>query len=1758
MLRYVLFIKVQSVRYYCVFSTFFSSLTCLQKSSTFQEEKRLEIERCKLKEAQMKHDEAVQIFQAEKKQMMQRVEATESENSCLLTNLGHSQERAKNLENELTYLQNKFSTTTGVNNRHSMDRPLLNLSNITERSKRSSYADSESLKEQVFSLQSEVHMQKTEIQKLTKDLEKCQEQLKNKLEEIRFLSLEKTEQKSKLENLQQENEKLTRSLENKTPILELEEVVELKTRLSEVSQEKNSLQQKLKSKSEELTYLSRQSAEYLKQIKSKNTCSSAENRYISEVEAFQTKLDAMEAEKSQALHDLNINKLYCDNLKDQLKVKTDECLLLQKNLSATHEEVVAMRNTLVEIKEQLLAKEELILELSQIKPSDMSTQQSLLFSPKQETNDSLQDQLNIKSKACENSTEDPEEKNASKSQAELNFGVEQLQNEKQDGLLGQQTKVALEEKYKQLMEERNGIELLLEQQGKELSAIKQSLSKREKCLEEVELELKAQLDALREAYRVKEEECVYLCEQLAQTRQEYDYLTVTANSNEENLIALKTEVKTQSKELAKLQQKLLFAEQDHEKKVKECLELNEQISSLTEKLLQNSDKQHQLEKELEAQSQKFSEQTKNLKLSQELKQNKNADEVSEENSNSDDEIIFQIPAKAADITLLDSLREELDATREECNRLKEVADIQKYEVVKQELKTLKIENENIILACSSMREQITELKENKKYKEKLMDSLKNEYEKKSQVYEVLIDEMKTVKMENENKLQACTSLSEKVSSLKQEKAASEKTLESLREEFDAKEEELVRLKKELENFKRNSNLKCNKCEKLEEELSVMKVKIGQDIVTLDNKMSLCTEEVKVQADPAASEDENYSVETTAEIYEDATQKSDEKEALDLLKEELRAKSEECISLSAQLQMLTEKNMFGYLVTATHDNNEELSLCKHQLEDKIKECQQLQEDLANIRDDYHVLKMSLEELQDSSQLLDSSLQNQLSDCQVELESKTQECTSLGKKLSEMKAAICSKTEECSTLNEKISTLEERLFSKTEECQSLNEKLEALNPPLTAKTEESSSPLQQVLPSIEEADPALQILDSKDPRSEDVYKELGLLHEQYNIKTSECEKLSKQVSELKKNYEHIECSLAEEMLKKSSLLAELEMAKSDITLLQEELNQQSQSNRNFFLTSPVPTDDDKQTLAKELESKTQKCSMLSEEMDNLKTKLENLKTQKEKEAQTMQHSLEELEAKSLDYDILVEEIKRSNLNSIDHQSENKNLREEIVKKTNELEEMKVENARLTYSIEQKQQDLATVRGEFAESLSQLENMHQECSALKEDLTEMNSKINSLQESLRCAQEQEQLTVKNLSAKSFECEQLTEDLSNVQKECESLKLSLLSLDEENNRLSSIQKDLHATQSNLDAKITECTELSQHIEALNIDLESLKISLLNLNDENQQLLASKEKMASLQTELDTKSQDYTKLLEEVSDVKNQKQDVQDLVAVKDTAISVVQNELKSKLADLAELKEQYTHLTKKISELEMENVSLRESLIKLDEQNDKLSSLNDQLVINEKELVSKCEICAHMSAELEIAKTSKSTALAEVESKLESKTQECLKLVEAMSALKEQMSSVERFNQELESKCKEYALLSSELTNENQNKIKMLEEIEMQLSVKKEECISLSKQMKKLEKEHEDAVTGFEKTLAKNSQLCDSLSTQSADLLQEHSVLEILLNGKELSGSETFKVEQIKFLVEECSALKEKLQAEEVKVSFFLLFLRSRGIFILNSEED
>ncbi|CAE1307878.1 CENPE [Acanthosepion pharaonis] len=319
-----------------------------KNNHVIEEEKKLEMERRKLKEERIIHDEAIRAFQAEKKHLMQRVEATESENSCLLKSLEHSQERVKNLEYELNYLQNQSSMTTGVK-RCSMDRPLLNLSNITDRTKRSSRGDCEALKEQVFSLQSEVQMQETEIQKLTRDLDKCKEQLKNKFDEIRFLSLETTEQKEKIEILQQENKNLSQRVDDKTPVSELPEVKELNARLSEISQEKHSLQQKLKSKSEEITYLSRQSAIYCEQIESKNVCSSEMNRKASEeVEALKAKLAAMDAEKSQT-----------SEMETQLKSLIEEYGTLKEKLQAEEEKVKSLTSELESQNKSLEYKEEI-------------------------------------------------------------------------------------------------------------------------------------------------------------------------------------------------------------------------------------------------------------------------------------------------------------------------------------------------------------------------------------------------------------------------------------------------------------------------------------------------------------------------------------------------------------------------------------------------------------------------------------------------------------------------------------------------------------------------------------------------------------------------------------------------------------------------------------------------------------------------------------------------------------------------------------------------------------------------------------------------------------------------------------------------------------------------------------------------------------------------------------------------------------------------------------------------------------------------------------------------------------------------------------------------------------------------------------------------------------------------------------------------------------------------------------------------------
>eukprot|EP00106_Octopus_bimaculoides_P009431 XP_014776873.1 PREDICTED: centromere-associated protein E-like [Octopus bimaculoides] len=656
-----------------------------------------------------------------------------------------------------------------------------------------------------------------------------------------------------------------------------------------------------------------------------------------------------------------------------------------------------------------------------------------------------------------------------------------------------------------------------------------------------------------------------------------------------------------------------------------------------------------------------------------------------------------------------------------------------------------------------------------------------------------------------------------------------------------------------------------------------------------------------------------------------------------------------------------------------------------------------------------------------------------------------------------------------------------------------------------------------------------LDKKIQECHSLKDEINSLKKAVEIKTKECSSLKiklesfESVSEVRSN------PIIVNQQNSNESDSELERLKHGSVELVEDENLQIQNNLHQLNSVAKDHTLDKQEYdclkgellsnKAELEAKRQQCEDLVEQLNQMESKFSDYKTQKANEIEALQSYLQGLESKALEYDVLVEEIGRSEGESKE-KADIILLKSELSHKMKELNDLKEKHRLLFESSESKIQNFVTLEKEIrdfnildAEQEEQLFSTDENLQSTKQEIhdgLELNlsnsGHTDNIQPNSFDINEDDIIELrKELKSKLTYINELKRDNSN-------LKDSLERLTAENAGFISLDNKLNLCQKELQTKVDECHNLAAELDLRAQDSEMIK---------------------ELEENFSAKSQECLFLSKELSLLKERKmgenERLTELPEIKESEMDERLKEIEEKLS--AKSQECLVH-SREFSELERRNIELNKTVKELEE-----------------ELSEKSEECSALSKELSELKERKieeSEIVKELEVKLSEKSEECLALSEELSQLKEKKMEESEILKELEEKlsdksqeCLALTKVLSELKEEKMEESVTVKELEEKLCEKSEECSALSKELSELKegkREESEIVKELEQKLSEKSEECSAHSRELSEL-KERKIEESEI-VKELEEKFSEKSQECLALTKVLSELKEGKMEESVTV--------------------
>ncbi|XP_054660370.1 GRIP and coiled-coil domain-containing protein 2 [Grus americana] len=915
----------------------------------------------------------------------------------------------------------------------------------------------------------------------------------------------------------------------------------------------------------------------------------------------------------------------------------------------------------------------------------------------------------------------------------------------------------------------------------------------------------------------------------------------------------------------------------------------------------------------------------------------------------------------------------------------------------------------------------------------------------------------------------------------------------------------------------------------------------EDLIKFAKKQVMLIQKVKSRCTELEKEIEELRSKAAAGGADDIIQALTER--LDVVLLEKAESQQQCVALKKE--NIQRKQEVEAAVAKTEELQKQLEESNI---DSLKEIKALKSELANAQckhdEDLTKLKMELEEQVKKEMGLVEQIEC-LSDSQKEVE-RLQEDVQRIKSTYEEQILCLSKQLE--TLNEdknkEVTNLQETIRSNSQcyhnEIKNLNEELKKLK---IAHQEEVSELMHRI-----------------------------------EISSKENEEKQNQIHQLQHNL--AEESLIKEKNAKDDMCARTDHHGYDLEQLREVLNKNVGNNIDVVATPEEPCVEAKMEekvrhLEHSLEELQSQHSILKDEltyMSNVKLKLEEeihrIKDEYFHEREDLDFKINELQLTKEDYCCVIEKLKLelqaarqdSETTVKQHKLETQTLKEQHKREISELNETLLsdsekEKMALIFEMQELREQLEKLTQEKEEAVSNYNSLRETMETLQTELGESAGKISQEFESMRQQQASDVSELQQKLRAAFnEKDVLLETVNRLQEETEKLSSNQLEIEELKCKIVSLQEENNAITSSMDQKETAINELEDKIVALTDQNKDILNEVKCLGEERETLQErckqDQGKIQDLQQEVGVANQynsDLRKKVEELTEKLNEA-----LTSKSENAqtLEQLENQIESLMREKEHLSSEAYILREENKKIIQEKGELSEKLEKITSEKDGWLVLKEQSENLEKKLQMTTAEKNHISTLLESEQAHRSLVrmqlchlLEQVGSSVSDSNEECdsLNLLEianeCLLKMKEEQCLALQNKEEVLHLQREVERLQEENAAQYTEHRSLIQDFEKEKDHLREELEAVLSEKEALQHDIQELKNASEKTRTENQDLLANVEEITQKLAFYESQIQEQQKGSEKQDDLSFILEQketeLRNVKDELSSLKNLMEA-------------------------
>ncbi|KFU89791.1 GRIP and coiled-coil domain-containing protein 2, partial [Chaetura pelagica] len=810
-----------------------------------------------------------------------------------------------------------------------------------------------------------------------------------------------------------------------------------------------------------------------------------------------------------------------------------------------------------------------------------------------------------------------------------------------------------------------------------------------------------------------------------------------------------------------------------------------------------------------------------------------------------------------------------------------------------------------------------------------------------------------------------------------------------------------------------------------------------------------------------------------------------------------------------------KALKSELANAQCKHNEDLTKLKTELEEQVKKQMELLEQIECHNDSQNEVKR----LQDDVQRLKSTYEEQILCLSKQLETVNED-----------------KSREVTNLQE---TIKSNFQSYHNEIKSLNEELKNLK---ISHQEEVSELMRQI-----------------------------------EISSKENEEKQNQINQLQHHL--VEESSIKEKDGEDEMCADTDQREYDLEQLREVLNKNVENKMDFVDMEEEPCVEAKMEekirhLEHSLEELQSQHSILKDEltyMSNVKLKLEEeihrMKDEYFHEREDLDFKINELQLTKEDYCCVIEKLKlelqaaRQHYETATkaHKLETQILKEQHEKEISELNETLLsdsekEKMALVFEIQDLREQVEKLAQEKEEAVSNYNSLRETMETLQTELGESAGKISQELESMKQQQASDVSELQQkLRAAFSEKDILLETVNRLQKEKEELSSNQLEIEELKCKIVSLQEENNTITSSIGQKETVRKELEENIIALTDQNRDILNELKCLGEERETLLErctqEQQKVQELQQEVDVANQYNSDLKKKVEELTEKLNEALTRKSENAETLEQLENQVESLVREREKLLSEAYTLREENKKIIQEKGELSEELEKTRSEKDSWLVLKEQSENLEKKLQIMTGEKDHISALLESEQAHRSIVRTQLyhllekmgssvsDSKEEDDSLHLLQIVnECLAKMKEEQCLALQNKEEVLHLQKEVERLEKENASEYTEHRSLIQDFEKERGILREELEGVLSEKEALQHDIQELKNANEKTRVENQDLLSNIEEITQKLAFYETQIQEQQKGSEKQDDLNLILEQketeLRNVKDELSSLKNLME--------------------------